>query len=159
VTALDAADAAALADAADDAQTAFAAIWTVSQRRLGAILVSVMRFDAATMTVHRVFSSDPASYPPGGSKPKRDTDWGRHVLLEGHVFVAEGPAAIRTAFPDGDLILALGARALVNVPLKRAGWTIGTLNILIPRSAWSADEMAVARLLGILAAAASAAPA
>ena len=129
-----------------------------ARRELGAGLVTAMRFDEASMTVRRVFSSNEAAYPVGGSKPKRDTKWGRHVLEEKRVFVGEGEAAIRTMFDDADLILSLGQRAIVNVPLLRplihGGICIGTLNVLVPRERWRPEEVESVKRLGESAAAA-----
>src|SRR5688500_18678363 len=63
-------------------------------------LCTAMAFDRDAMTVRRVFSSRPDIYPVGGAKPKRDTDWGRQVLIEGRVFLGEGEEAIRAHFDD-----------------------------------------------------------
>ena len=116
--------------------------------KLGAGLVTAMRFDATSMTVRRVFSSNEAAYPVGGSKAKRDTPWGRHVLEQKRVFVGEGEAAIRAMFDDADLILGLGQCAIVNVPLLRGGACIGTLNVLVPRERWRPEEVAAVQALG-----------
>jgi GAF domain-containing protein len=118
-----------------------------ARARLGAGLVTAMRFDAASMTVRRVFSSNEAAYPVGGSKPKRNTAWGRHVLEDKRVFVGEGEAAIRAMFDDADLILGLGLRSIVNVPLLRDGACIGTLNVLVPRPRWQPGEVEIVKRL------------
>lgn len=121
---------------------------------LGAGLVTAMRFDAASMTVRRVFSSNETAYPVGGSKPKRDTPWGKHVLTEKKIFVGEGEAAIRAMFDDAEVIFGLGQRAIVNVPLLRGGTCIGTLNVLVPRQHWRPGEVEFVKRLGEKAAAA-----
>ncbi len=119
---------------------------------LGAGLVTAMRFDAASMTVRRVFSSNEAAYPVGRSKPKRDTPWGKHVLTEKKVFVGEGEAAIRAMFDDAEVIFGLGQRAIVNVPLLQDGTCIGTLNVLVPRDCWRPGEVEIVKRLGVKAA-------
>lgn len=121
---------------------------------LGAGLVTAMRFDAASMTVRRVFSSNEAAYPVGGSKPKRDTPWGKHVLTERKVFVGEGEAAIRAMFDDAEVIFGLGQRSIVNVPLLQGSTCIGTLNVLVPRQHWRPGEVEIVKRLAEKAAAA-----
>lgn len=115
-------------------------------------LLTAMRFDAAAMTVQRIWSSAPGAYPVGGAKPKRDTEWGRQVLLERRVFVGEGAAAIRAHFGDHAVILGLGLRSIVNVPVVARGACLGTLNLLWAAERVGPEQVALARLLGLLAA-------
>ena len=110
-----------------------------------------MRFDAAAMAVRRIYSSDPAAYPVGGAKPKRDTEWGRQVLLQARVFVGEGEAAIRAHFADHALIAALGLRSIVNVPVVLRGECRGTVNFVWPEAAVTPERRAMAELLGLVA--------
>ena len=112
----------------------------IARPRLGHALCTAMRFDAAAMTVQRLYSSDPVAYPPGGSKPKRDTAWGQQVLVEGQPFLGEGEAAIRGAFDDHPLILSLGLRSVLNLPIRLGGRCLGTLNFL-----WTEAEVPPAR--------------
>ena len=125
----------------------------VGREAMGHRLCTAMRFDAAAMTVRRIYSSDQAAYPTGGAKPKRDTDWGRQVLLEARVFVGEGAAAIEAHFADHALIASLGLRSIVNVPVVLRGQCRGTLNFLWPEDRVTAARRATAELLGLVAAA------
>ena len=122
----------------------------MARRAMGHGLCTAMRFDAATMTVRRLFSSDPVAYPVGGAKPKRDTEWGRLVLLQGQVFVGEGPAAITRYFDDHALILGLGLRSIINLPVMHRGACLGTVNFLFTEEQVSAQRRAMAELLGLL---------
>jgi GAF domain-containing protein len=128
-----------------------AAIDGVAAARLRTALFTAMRFDAAAMEVERVYSSDPVSYPLGGRKRKQDTSWGDQVLRRGEVFVGEGTQAIRAAFDDADRILGLGLRGVINAPVIRRGECLGTLNFLTLRDAISAEDVAAARLLALVA--------
>lgn len=114
-------------------------------------LLTAMVFDRDAMTVERVFSSRPAEYPVGGRKPKRDTAWGRQVLLEGRRFEGEGESAIREHFADHEVILGLGLRSIVNLPILQGGRCLGTLNILWPAPVLNQDCVSVARILALLA--------
>jgi hypothetical protein len=126
------------------------AIDEVAREAMGHSLFTAMVFDEPAMVVERIYSSDEGAYPLGGRKPKRDTAWGRHVLLKRRVYVGEGEDAIRDAFADHELILGLGLRAVVNVPVVFGGKCLGTLNFLWRRSV-RANDVALARLLALTA--------
>jgi len=115
-------------------------------------LCTAMRFEAATMRVRRLYTSDAEAYPLGGWKAKKDTAWGRQVLLEGQVFVGEGSDAIAAHFDDHALIARLGFASIVNVPVRLAGVCVGTLNLLWRADRLAPGQVAMARLLGLLAA-------
>lgn len=108
----------------------FVAAETVAQTLIGHRLFTIMRFDADRMVVERVHSSNPDAYPIGGRKPKRDSEWRKHVLEEGKVFIGHNSDDIRWVFDDSELILSLGLHAVLNVPIKSAGRIVGTMNLL-----------------------------
>lgn len=124
----------------------------VGEAAMGHRLCTAMRFDAAAMTVRRIYSSDPAAYPVGGAKPKRDTEWGRQVLLQARVFVGEGEAAIRAHFADHAVIAGLGLRSIVNIPVVLHGECRGTVNFLWPEEVVTPARRAMAELLGLVVA-------
>ncbi|MCR0985208.1 GAF domain-containing protein [Roseomonas populi] len=115
-------------------------------------LLTAMVFDREAMTVQRLYSSRPEEYPVGGRKPKRDTAWGRQVLLEARRFEGEGEGTIREHFADHGVILGLGLRSIVNLPIILGGRCVGTLNMLWPEPALVPERIEVARLLALLAA-------
>lgn len=140
-----------VAGAARSPAALFEAITQVAARRVGAGLVTAMRHDAAASTVERLYSSNPQAYPVGGRKTKRDTGWSRKVLAEHQLLLSAGDDGIRESFEDHAVIFGLGLHSCVNVPLVSEGRCIGTLNVLAARAAWSADEIAVVRALGLAA--------
>jgi GAF domain-containing protein len=148
---LDGIDAIAGACAGTDPVALFAAIDAYARPVLRQTLCTVNRFDAARIAVVRLYSSDPAAYPPGGSKQKAGTRWGRHVLLERRVYVGEGVDAIRESFDDHAAILALGLKSVINVPVVAGDICLGTLNLLMPDERIDAGQVAFARLAGLLA--------
>jgi GAF domain-containing protein len=139
------------AGAAKSPAALFAAIAEVARQRVDAGLVTAMRHDEAESTVERIYSSNEQAYPAGGRKPKRDTGWGRKVLVEHRVLVSAGDDGIRESFPDHAIIFGLGLHSCVNVPLVNNGKCIGTLNVLRAQAQWREDEIALARTLGIAA--------
>lgn len=141
----------AQAYAAADAAAAFHAIDAYAHASLAHTLCTINRYDAGAMRVVRLYSSNPAAYPPGGSKDKAGTAWGRHVLQEQRVFVGEGEDAIREFFDDHGAIRELGLQSVINVPVVYAGACLGTVNFLMPRAAVSDADVHAARLAGLLA--------
>ena len=97
---------------------------------IGHSLFTVMAFDPNSMEVERFYTSDPESYPTGGRKQKRDTEWGRYVLLEGRTYIGANDEDIRRNFDDHKVIAGLGLCSVINIPIKRLGTTIGTMNLL-----------------------------
>jgi GAF domain-containing protein len=149
---LNAADIEALSAGAGTSPAAlFAAIAQVAARPLDAGLVTAMRYDAAEQAVERLYSSNPAAYPVGGRKLKRDSNWSRHVLVEHRVLVSAGDEALKKHYTDHATITGLGLHSCVNIPLVSNGACIGTLNICRPQADWSEDEVAAARVLGLAA--------
>jgi hypothetical protein len=135
----------------DQPRALLRAIDMVAHETLRHALFTAMIFDAPAMTVERIYSSDQAAYPLGGRKPKLDTAWGRHVLLERRVYVGEGETAIRDAFADHELILSLGLRSVVNIPVVFAGECRGTLNFLWRRPDIRPRDITMAGCLALLA--------
>jgi hypothetical protein len=99
---------------------------------IGQRLFTVTAFDAAAMAVERVYSSNPATYPVGGSKPKRDTEFARRILIDGEPLVCKGDAEIARIFDDHATIRGLGLHASINAPVSAAdGRVVGVLNFLL----------------------------
>jgi hypothetical protein len=111
---------------------------------IGQLLFTVTAFDAATMQVRRVYSSNPAAYPVGGRKPKRDTEFGRQVLVAGQPLVCEGDAAIARVFDDHETIRGLGAHSSLNAPVLDAGRCVGVLNFLMPGERVTPEQLQAA---------------
>ncbi|KGD89926.1 GAF sensor protein [Achromobacter sp. RTa] len=141
----------ALAYAAADPAAAFRAIDGYAHASLAHALCTINRYDAGAMRVVRLYSSNPEAYPPGGSKDKAGTAWGRHVLQERRVFVGEGEDAIREFFDDHGAIRELGLRSVINVPVVYGEACLGTVNFLMPRAEVSDADVHAARLAGLLA--------
>lgn len=113
-------------------------------------LCTVNRHDARELRLTRLYSSNPAAYPPGGSKDKRGLPWGQHVLVERRVFVGEGTQAIRASFDDHEAIARLGLRSVINVPVVFEQQCLGTLNLLMQSASVTAQQVALARVAALL---------
>ena len=108
---------------------------------IGHQLFTVTAFDATTMEVQRVYSSNASAYPVGGRKPKRDTEFGQRVLIEGQPLVCEGDAAIAEVFDDHATIRGLGLHSSINAPVLDGGRCVGVLNFLM-----TAEQVATTQL-------------
>ena len=102
--------------------------------------------------LERLWSSDPVAYPVCGRKRKTLTPWTRQLLCEGQPFVGEGDVALAQVFDDHALIASLGLHAVVNVPLlDEKARCFATFNLLGTRARWRTQDLALARLLALLA--------
>lgn len=107
----------------------YAALGSEAQLRFGWKLFTAMRC-LPSGEVERVHTSDPAAYPLGGRKPRRDTAWSRQVLERGEPYYADDEAGLRAAFEDAGKLIGLGLGAVINVPVKEGARVLGTLNFL-----------------------------
>lgn len=143
---------------AADLDAALATIEGVRHGLLGEGLLTVNAnlscgSDAQVVELQRIWSSNPAAYPPAGRKRKTLTPWTRQLLLRGEVFVGEGAEALAQVFDDHALIASLGLCAVVNVPLPgRDGMVLATFNVLGRRPRWQPEEVLLIRLLARFAA-------
>lgn len=141
----------ARACATGDATALFAEVDRQTRRTLSHVLCTVNQLDESTLRLRRLHSSNPQAYPPGGSKEKAGTAWGRHVLQEKRVFVGEGSAAIAQSFDDHAAIAGLGLRSVINVPVVFRGVCLGTVNFLMTTSTVSDHMVEAARWGALLA--------
>jgi hypothetical protein len=118
----------------------YARLASEAQRLFGWKLFTAMRY-LPSAEVERVHTSDPATYPLGGRKPRRDTAWSRQVLVRGEPYYANDEAGLRSAFEDADKLIGLGLGAVINVPVKDAGRVLGTLNFLREAGGYRADDV------------------
>lgn len=127
-----------------DQNTPLAEAFELCDKALDNGLFTAMRFHAATMEVERLHSTLPDSYPVSGRKPKRDTAWGRKVLIDREINLGFGAADIRWAFSDHETILGLELNAVLNAPIVLDGSVLGTINYLRGDPAFSSREVGIA---------------
>ncbi|MFK7963422.1 MAG: GAF domain-containing protein [Burkholderiaceae bacterium] len=114
---------------------------------IGHRLFTVMAFDANNRQVRRIFSNQPAAYPAGGIKTKGQSDWAKQVLDEGKPYIGSNADDIRRHFADHELIASLGLASVLNMPVRVAGQTLGTMNLLNTANYYRPDHLALARVL------------
>lgn len=141
-----------VAEEAND-EAVFEAAALAADRCIGHKLCTFMLFDNAAMEVQRLFSTNRDAYPPGGRKKKRDTAWGRQVLENGQPFIGRSAEDIRAHFDDHELIIGLGLRSMLNMPVRIGGRTVGTMNLSNTEGFYSEEHLPIAGLVtGLIAA-------
>jgi GAF domain-containing protein len=142
----------AVACASSEPRALFTAVDKWVGQRLRQSLCTVNRYDPSTDRLTRIYSSDPASYPIGGSKDKAGTSWGKQVLHERRIFIGEGVEAIRESFDDHATIQALGLGSVINIPVVVQDTCLGTLNLLMRAETVEPSMVRWAQMAGLLAA-------
>jgi GAF domain-containing protein len=135
---------------AREPEAVFRAVESLAQKAIGFRLFTIMRLHSEAQEVERLYSSDPAAYPVSGRKPKLGTPWGEQVLDRGEIFVANSPDEVRAAFADYELIFSLGIGAIMNVPVRYGGRSLGTMNICSEAGRFSDADREPGRLLAAL---------
>lgn len=107
----------------------------------GALLCTLLLWDANTERLVRVASSRPAEYPVGGSKhfDRPWPAWLEACVVQQTGYAEDGPAAVRSAFFDHTLIASLGCAGYCTVPVLVGGAVRGVLNALGPLG-WATKE-------------------
>ena len=101
--------------------------------------------------VKRMYSNMPKEYPVGGYKEIKETEWHKQILGQKKPWVGYDKKDIQWAFFDHELILSLGCRSVLNVPLRWRGQTLGTLNLLHEENWYQVHHVEVATVLAQLA--------
>jgi len=132
----------------------FQAIERIAAARMGVTIFSASRCFVDTVELERIYSSRPDVYPVGSRKSKQQTNWAKYVLKERQVFVGEGPLEMAAAFDDQERMASLGVRSIINVPVVIGDRIAGVLNFARGETRVQAQDLALGRLLGIVATAA-----
>lgn len=107
----------------------------------GALLCTLLRWDAPRELLVRAASSRPDAYPVGGAKhfERPWPAWLQACVGRGSAYAVDGADAVRDAFFDHELIASLGCTGYVTVPVLADGAVVGVLNGLGP-DGWATPE-------------------
>lgn len=119
-----------------------------SMRTLASAISAVVPYDLFTLLVvdwndnlvWRAYSTDAQNYPSGGTKRLMDSPWADQVIHRSQVFFATTPDQMAAAFSDHAVLSDLGLHKALNVPIRDAGKTCCSLNLLRRDDAFSANE-------------------
>jgi GAF domain-containing protein len=138
---------AAVAEAENQPQKAFAALDAIVRAHVGAKLFTIMTSDTVKRISERIYSNMPDAYPVSGTKPYNDTRWSEITLNRKQTFVANTIEDIATVFDDHALIQSLGCESVINVPIIIDGLVVGTLNCLHEKDFYTEERIAAAEAL------------
>lgn len=132
-------------------QATFEAIEAASAKAIGHRLFTILVHHRAERESERIYSNMPDAYPVQGRKPVTDSPWMQQVMVRGLPYIGRNADDIRDVFFDHELILSLGCRSVLNVPLRWRGQTLGTLNLLHEENWYQVRHIEVATVLAQLA--------
>lgn len=145
--------AAALAQPQNQPQAGFAALSAYADALVGAKIFTVLGFDLARQQVTRLYTSDAGLYPADATDKLYDTVWERTLLGEKKPLVLNDYEALASLLPEAGKLRALGAEAMLNLPVVVAGEVLGALNMLHESGRYTAELVAEAQALAPAAAA------
>ena len=129
----------------------FRAIDTALGEAPGHILFTVLVHHPDLRQSERFYSNLPEAYPVGGRKPVTDTAWMRRVIHGGEPYIGRTREDIAANFPDHALIHSLGCEAILNMPVRWRGKTLGTLNLCHRAGHYAESDLPLVRLIAQLA--------
>jgi hypothetical protein len=135
----------------DQPQATFAALEAASALSIGHRLFTILVHHREAAESERIYTNMADAYPVGGRKPIDDSPWMRHVMQRGLPYIGYTADDIRDSFFDHELILSLGCRSVLNMPLRWRGQTFGTLNLLHQENWYGPRHIEPARVLAQLA--------
>jgi GAF domain-containing protein len=133
-----------------DAGQLYRGIEQMAEGVIGFKMLTVMRYNAASSELNRVYSNNVDQYPVGGSKVKADSVWKRTLLLGCHPVLSNSPEAVKVHFDDWQTLEKLGIEAILNIPITRQGRCIGTLNFGHQKGWFNERHIEVGVVLGAL---------
>jgi GAF domain-containing protein len=129
----------------------FAAIERAAAATIGHKLFTVLAYHRGARESQRIYTSTPDAYPVGGRKPITDSPWMQQVVQRGEPYIGRDAADLRDVFFDHELILSLGCRSVLNVPVRWRGETVGTLNLLHEEDWYRPEHIVFGQVLAQLA--------
>lgn len=117
----------------------------------GHILFTVLLHHPEQRESERFYSNMPDAYPVGGRKPVTDHPWMQQVIRAGRPYIGRTRADIQYVFHDYELIWSLGCESVLNMPVRWAGETVGTVNLLHRSEYYTEAHLPQVRHLAALA--------
>lgn len=117
----------------------------------GHILFTILLHHPRQRESERFYSNLPDAYPVGGRKPVTDSPWMQQVIGAGQPYIGRTRADIQQVFYDYELIWSLGCESVLNMPVRWAGETLGTLNLLHQSESYTEAHLPQVRHLAALA--------
>ncbi|MGE8161536.1 GAF domain-containing protein [Paraburkholderia sp. NPDC080076] len=109
-------------------------IWSEFERSLtevfGQRLFTVLAYDEASSRLGRLHSNRLDINPVGGLKRVTQSRWSDQVLRRGEIFVGSSREDIKAVFSEYEVLWSIGCESVLNIPVRKSGVTLGTMNLL-----------------------------
>ena len=121
---------------------------TAFQREFGHKLFTLLKIDRNAGLMRRLYSSNTAINPIGGTKPIEAGNWAQRVLVEGLHYVGRDRSDLKSAFADHETLFDIGCESVLNTPILSRGHVVGSINILDIENHYTEDMCPLASLYG-----------
>lgn len=115
---------------ADQPHALYRALDLALADHIGHKLFTILAYDPETGAATRLYSNLPQAYPAGGRKTVAPGHWTEVVMERGDAYIGYTLPDIQAVFNDHELIASLGCESVLNMPIRWAGRTVGSLNLL-----------------------------
>jgi transcriptional regulator with GAF, ATPase, and Fis domain len=132
-------------------QATFEAIDRAAAATIGHRLFTILIHHRAARESERIHTNMAEAYPVRGRKPITDSPWMQRVMERGEPYIGRNADDIREVFFDHELIISLGCRSVLNIPLRWRGETLGTLNMLHQENWYEPRHIELASVLAQMA--------
>ncbi|MFT4069404.1 GAF domain-containing protein [Paraburkholderia sp.] len=109
-------------------------VWQAFERSLtevfGQRLFTVLAYDETSSRLGRLHSNRLDINPVGGLKRVTQSRWSDQVLRRGEIFIGSTREDIEAVFSEYEVLWSIGCESVLNIPVRRNGITLGTLNLL-----------------------------
>lgn len=136
---------------ADQPAATFRAIDIAMAATIGHKLFTILAYHPDRKQAGQVYSSQPAVYPVGGSRPIGELPVQQRLLLKGEHYIGRDADDLREALLDHETMFSLGCESMVSMPVCWRGETLGSLNLLHEAYWYSEADVPLARLFAQLA--------
>ncbi|WP_233848665.1 GAF domain-containing protein [Paraburkholderia sp. HD33-4] len=130
-------------------------IWIEFERSLtevfGQRLFTVLAYDEATSRLGRLHSNRLDINPVGGLKRVTQSRWSDQLLRRGEIHVGSTREDIKAVFSEYEVLWSIGCESVLNIPVRKNGVTLGTMNLLGEAGLYDHADIAVALVFAQLA--------
>jgi len=117
----------------------------------GQRLFTVLAYDARSSRLGRLHSNRLDINPVGGLKRVTQSRWSAQVLQRGEMFVGSSRADIQAVFSEYELLWSIGCESVLNIPVRKNGVTLGTMNLLGEAGLYDHADLETASIFAQLA--------
>ncbi|HEY2022633.1 GAF domain-containing protein [Paraburkholderia sp.] len=131
------------------------AVWDEFERSLtevfGQRLFTVLAYDDSSSRLGRLHSNRVDINPIGGLKRVTPSRWSAQVLQRGEVFIGSTREDIKAVFSEYQVLWSIGCESVLNIPVRKNGVTLGTMNLLGDAGLYDHADLEVASIFAQLA--------